>query len=184
MKRAVKYSSGMNLLGNTRLVSVLIAVLTLVTCSLPAIAETTLTVAIRWGAASGAGGIYAAAEEFEKLHPGVRIEFLHSAAWSDRVDDGLSSKLMTLVVSGLSPDIAMVGGHVVPQYAHLGLLMPIDRYITDSGLQKEDFIPAAWDQTQWLGKQYAMTLQVDPNFAFVWNKDLFGEAGLPKNQPP
>src|SRR5690606_40586242 len=39
------------------------------------------------------------------------------------------------------------------------------------GLNPRDFVPAAWNQTFWDGRQYALTLLVDPNFALVWKKD-------------
>ncbi len=147
-------------------------------------AQTTLQVAIVWGTEQHeSAGFLAAAEAFERLHPGVKIEFISGAGWSDP-GDGPTSKLMTHIAGGLSPDLAMVGGMGVPQFAHMGLLMPLDSYIQRSNVREEDFIPATWKQTQWLGKQYAMTLQVDPNFALVWQKDMFSEAGFDPDRGP
>src|SRR5690606_3627358 len=101
--------------------------------SVTASAQTVLRVAIVWGTEQHeSAGFLAAAEAFEKLNPGVEIEFIPGAGWSDP-GDGPTSKLMTLIAGGLTPDLAMVGGMGVPQFAHRGLLAPLDDYIEAYG---------------------------------------------------
>ena len=114
----------------------------------------------------------------------MKIEFVWEASMSDQLTHPHSVKLMTMIAGGIPPDVAYVAGQNVSQYALQGLLMPLDDYIRRSQLQPSDFIPPAWRQTQWDGRTYAMTIQVDPNFALVWNKLIFAEAGLDTERGP
>ncbi|HEX6971642.1 MAG TPA: extracellular solute-binding protein [Limnochordia bacterium] len=150
-----------------------------------AVAKTTLTVAVVWGpTGSASAGFEPVAEAFERLHPDVEVEFLWNAALADRATEAASTKVITMAAGGVPPDITMVGGQAVPQYAVQGLLMPLDAFIRSSGVRPGDFIPPAWRQTMWDGHVYAMTLQVDPNFALVWNQTLFAQAGLDTARGP
>jgi len=152
--------------------------------SLGAAAQTTLQVAVVWGEDTQEWqGFLAAGAAFERLHPGVKVEFLPVMGWLGSNTEQ-TARLMTRVAGGVSPDVTLVDGMMVPQYAHAGLLLPLDKYIEASGVVEQDFIPAAWRQTQWLGRQYAMTLHVDPNFPLVWNKEMFARAGLDADRGP
>ena len=169
------------MLRSIRLTGVAWALLLLLTASAQA---QTLRVAIVWGMQDPwSAGFFAAAEAFHTAHPGVKIEFIPGTGMGDPGED-ITTRLLTQIAGGLSPDLAMVAGVVVPQYAHMGLLKPLDQYIEASNVREEDFIPATWKQVQWLGKQYAMTLQVDPNFALIWQKDRFAAAGLNPDVAP
>lgn len=152
--------------------------------SSPVTAQKTLQVGVVWGEDSQEWqGFLAAGEAFERLHPGVKVEFLPVTGWLGS-NTQQTARLMTLVAGGVSPDVTLVDGMMVPQYAHAGLLMPLDKYIAAAGIDEREFVPATWRQAEWLGKQYAMTLHVDPNFPLVWNKSMFAEAGLNADQGP
>lgn len=171
--------------GSSKWCCMLAAIAIFLALSFTAVAQTTLTVAIVWGSEDPvSAGFHATAERFEELHPGVKIEFLPGTGMGDSPEELVTTKLLTLVAGGLAPDLSMVGGQSVPQYAHAGLLMPLQSYMRSDGVRERDFIPAAWQQTHWLGTPYAMTVQVDPNFALVWNKGLFSEAGLDAERGP
>jgi multiple sugar transport system substrate-binding protein len=45
-------------------------------------------------------------------------------------------------------------------------------------VNSKDFVPAAWDQNVWRGNVYALPLYIDTNFAMLWNKVKYAEAGL------
>jgi len=152
--------------------------------AVPAAAQK-LTVGVVWGPGGlESAGFEPAAELFEQLNPGVEVEILWTTSLGDFVTDEATARVINLIVGGVAPDIVMVGGQNVPQYAVQGLLHPLDRYVQADGLNRGDFVPPAWDQTFWDGKQYAMTLQVDPNFALVWNKEKFAQAGLDPERGP
>lgn len=175
-QKCKRQSVAMALLGLSLLITALF--------SQGAAAQTTLQVAVVWGEDTQEWqGFLAAGAAFEQLHPGVKVEFLPVTGWLGSNTEQ-TARLMTRVAGGVSPDVTLVDGMMVPQYAHAGLLMPLDKYIEAYGVKEEDFIPAAWRQTQWLGRQYALTLHVDPNFPLVWNKALFAMAGLDAERGP
>lgn len=145
----------------------------------------TISVAVVWGPTGTAtAGFEPAAEAFEALHPDVDVEIVWNTGLSDFVTDAPTARLINMIAGGVAPDVVMVGGQNVPQYAVQDFLAPIDAYVQADGIRKEDFVPPAWSQTFWAGKQHAMTLQVDPNFALVWNKDIFSQTGLDPDRGP
>lgn len=158
-------------------------VLVLVFASL-ALAQAKLTVAVHFASNSQeARGFMEVKEAFEQLHPGVEVEYLWTTSLAG---SGLShtSKLLTMIAGGTSPDVAMVVSHLTPAYAHQGILAGIGSYMERAGVNRSDIIPPALMQGVWEGEVYALPLIVDPNFAMVWNKQYFAEAGLDPNRGP
>lgn len=151
----------------------------------PVSAATTLRVAVPWGpGVTETSGFEPAAEAFKELYPDVEVEIIWETGLSSQLTDAATAKYLTMLAGGVPPDVVMVDGQNVPQYAVEGFLAPIDEYVERDGLNPRDFVPAAWNQTFWDGRQYALTLLVDPNFALVWKKDAFNEAGLDAERGP
>lgn len=162
-----------------------VVLLLAVVFALPVGAQTKLTVGVVWSAeGTESAGFIPAAEAFMELFPDVEIEFIWGTGLGDQITEAHTAKLLTMVAGGVAPDLVMVGGQNVPQYAVEGLLAPIDPFVQRDALDPSHFVPPAWNQTFWDGRQYAMTILVDPNFALVWKKDLFSEAGLPEDRGP
>lgn len=146
--------------------------------------QTKLVVAVHFGQNSQEGrGFMEVAEAFERAHPGVEVEFQWTTSLAG---SGLShtSKLLTMVAGGVSPDVAMVVSHLTPAYAHEGLLMGLSSYMERSGVSRDAIIPPALMQGVWDGEVYALPVIVDPNFALVWNKEYFAQAGIDPNRGP
>jgi len=153
--------------------------------ALPGMAATKLTVGVVWGpGTTSTAGFEPVAQAFMERFPDVEVEIVWETGLSDQVTDAPTAKLLTMLAGGVPPDVVMVGGQSVPQYAVEGFLEPIDAYVQRDGINPRDFVPAAWTQTLWGGQQYAMTILVDPNFALVWKKDAFNEAGLDADRGP
>jgi len=93
-----------------------------------------------------------------------------------------SSKLVVSVVAGSPPDAVVLYG--TSTWAVAGVLETLDSYIERDGLGEDDFWPASWREVQWDGHVWAVPLTSDPNFAFVWNKDVFAENGIPVDYGP
>lgn len=141
---------------------------------------TTLTFAVN----NPVAALDQAAEEFEATHPGVEIEFVYQAGIVDDGAHAFTSKVLTMIAAGTPPDIVWTGGHVLTQFAYQGLLLPLDSYLDKWNVNAADFVPPAWQQTVWDGHVYALPTLVDANFALIWNKQLFAEAGLDAEAPP
>lgn len=119
-------------------------------------------------------GLEKAAEGFVQQHPGVEVQFLPSTA----------EALKVAIVSGAPPDVVFVDGPYVSSWAVSGLIVPLTAYIHRDGVSRGDFIPPTWRQTEWNGEVWAMSVIVDPNFALLYNMDLYDAAGLDANNPP
>lgn len=156
--------------------SLLILVSILLWAGWPAAAAKSRVTFLLWNATDTTGkAIRAAADDFQRLYPDIEIEL--QGGWSP-------DKFMTTAIGGVPPDLVFVDGPVVSSWALRGLISPLDKYIQAARLSPREFVPPAWRQNDWNGHVWAMTLIVDPNFALVWNKDLFARAGLDPERSP
>jgi len=86
--------------------------------------------------------------------------------------------------SGTPPDVTWVDGPQVAEWAARGTLEPLDEQINAAGISADDFWTPSWNQCQYNGKVWALTLTSDANFGFYWNKGMFEDAGLDPEAPP
>lgn len=139
-------------------------------------AATTIRIAHRWGPDSHfAWGLESAAEGFQRRFPDIRVEILYG--YND-------DKYKLETVGGNPPDVIFVAPPGLLSWAVDGLLEPLESLAKTSKVSAADFFPAAWPQVVWQGRVWAMPLQVDPNFALIWNRTLFAEAGLDPDAGP
>jgi len=118
-------------------------------------------------------------EAFEASHPGIDVRPLFTP-------NNLSNnqKFFTSVAAKRPPDVVFVDGPQVAEWAEQGALIPLDKWIKENGISREDFFVPCWRQNEYQGHVWAMTYCADPNFAFVWNKKDFRDAGLNPDAPP
>jgi len=118
-------------------------------------------------------------EAFEASHPGIDVRPLFTP-------NNLSNnqKFFTSVAARRPPDVVFVDGPQVAEWAEQGALSPLDKWIEADGISSKDFFAPCWEQNQYQGRVWAMTYCADPNFAFVWNKKDFRDAGLDPDVPP
>lgn len=116
---------------------------------------------------------------FEASHPGVDVRPLFTP-------NNLSNnqKFFTSVAARRPPDVVFVDGPQVAEWAEQGALSPLDEWIRADRVSKEDFFAPCWEQNEYQGHIWAMTYCADPNFAFVWNRKDFRDAGLDPDAPP
>lgn len=78
------------------------------------------------------------------------------------------AKFLTLAAAGKPPDVLFVpsGGSVL-SYASQQLLLPLDQNVQTAKISSADFYTPAWNENLFGGKVYAITNEVDPNFAFA-----------------
>lgn len=119
------------------------------------------------------------ADTFNRTHPGIRVRLLYTPN-----DLASNQKFFTAVAAGIAPDVIMVDGPQVAQWAELGALQPLTGRLRRSGVKSEDYFAPCWKQNQYEGQMWATTYCADPNFAFGWNKKDFADAGLDPDHPP
>lgn len=126
-----------------------------------------------------ADGLRRVIARFEQTHPGISIKLSYAA-------NNLTSnqKLFLAIAGGVGPDLTFVDGQQLAEWAARGALQDITAPATAAGVRPEDFWTPRWKESVFDGRIYALPLAADPNFALVWNKQLFREVGLNPDKPP
>jgi len=114
--------------------------------------------------------------EFEKLHPGVRVE-LQTIPWSSAHD-----KLITAYAGRSTPDVCQLGNTWVTEFQAMNALAPLDSFVTLSNVvQKKNYFNGIWETNVIEGKLYGIPWYVDTR-ALFYRTDLLQEAAY--SRPP
>lgn len=111
---------------------------------------------------------------FEEANPDIKVELIAGGAHTGYLD-----KLMTLIASGLAPDIHFgTCDRLLPVYN--GWVRGLNDLVArDSDeIDIEDYLPEVFYSYEVDGELYGMSLNAVPQVVF-WNKDLFSQQGLP-----
>ena len=91
--------------------------------------------------------------------------------------------LLVRVVAGGAPDVVKFDRFNIAEWAHEGLLYPLDDYIVRDGIDPADFFPAAWNEQVYRGKTYGLPWNIDVR-VYLYNKEAFADSGLDPEAPP
>ncbi len=109
--------------------------------------------------------------EFERLHPGIRIE-LQQIPWT-----AAHEKLLTAFAGRVTPDIAQLGSSWVPELVALGALEPLDLAIAASNsVPPDDFFAGIWSGNVINGRTWGVPWYADTRILF-YRSDLLRRAG-------
>lgn len=100
---------------------------------------------------------------------GIKVERLGGAAWHSYYDG-----LNTALASSEKPDIAVMHGSNLPEYADRGLLMEVPSAM---GVDTSDYTEPATTAVEYDGKQYALPFDSHAIVSHL-NMDVLREAGL------
>ena len=126
-----------------------------------------------WNGLTGADGkiMDELIDQFTK-DTGIRIE-QQRIPWAD-----LYAKLQISVPAGQGPDLALIHTIEVPHFANDGVLEAIDESgATAKGFRADDYLPSTWQGGVYLGKRYALPLDVPQHLLYL-NVKVMREAGL------
>jgi len=112
-----------------------------------------------------------AAEEFKKENPNITVNV--QVIPSDQRSDKLSVAIQTKTL----PDAFFESIFAMTQYAHMGVLAPVDDIIDEE--TKKDIAQPIWDNVQIGGKTYFYPFGNNPG-TLMYNADMFKKAGLDK----
>lgn len=103
---------------------------------------------------------------------GIVIERLGGAEWGSYYDG-----LNTSFAGGDPPDVAVMHGSNLPDYADRGLLQSLEGYYPEYGIDPADWTGPARGAVTYDGEYYGVAFDIHANLFHV-NVDLFREAGL------
>ncbi|MGQ9733387.1 MAG: extracellular solute-binding protein [Candidatus Zipacnadales bacterium] len=138
-------------------------------------AEQAKLVFAAWGDPDSPWGKFCAhwIEEFQSTHEGVTVEY-QSTPWAD-----YHTKLLTQVAGGAAPDAFAHSNVYYPKFIAKGGAVPLEDLIANvPDYDLEDFIPTSLHLSTYKGKLYGLP-HISSAFTQVWNKQIFGELGLP-----
>ena len=126
-----------------------------------------------WAMGSEAEHVAALIADFERAHPGVRVD-VQQLPWTSAHE-----KLLTAFVGEATPDVAQLGNTWLPELAALGALAPLDAEVAASPIVRPtDTFAGVWDANVIDGVLYGVPWYVDTRLVF-YRRDLVAAAGFP-----
>lgn len=123
-----------------------------------------------WHGADGADGLIydAVGKAFQTDNPGVKVDN------SSIPFANYFTKTYSDMVSGAAPDIAIAYDPQILQWAHQGLLTPLNSYLSAAGINVSKMLPS--EQLAIVNGQIYGVLHNSNPRVLVYNSDLFGKA--------
>ncbi|MFP4055332.1 MAG: ABC transporter substrate-binding protein [Candidatus Brocadiia bacterium] len=87
----------------------------------------------------------------------------------------IERKLLVAIAGGNPPDVAGSYTFCVYPYADRNALVPLDDYLAEAGITREDYLPVFWDMCHYRGHMWALPT-TPATVALHWNKRLFRES--------
>jgi ABC-type glycerol-3-phosphate transport system substrate-binding protein len=127
-----------------------------------------------WGTPEEVDIITHSIEEWQKVHPELKIVFEHTPY------TGYDSKVLTRIAGGAAPDIIATEVNYFVTFASKSVLEDLTPWIAaDPEFKVSDFFPQVIDRFTVDGKLYAVPRDVAPFACVFYNKELFDQAGIP-----
>ena len=113
--------------------------------------------------------------EFNKSYPDVSVD-VQVLPWNGRYE-----KMLTAIAGGNPPNVVYLNDFQIPMFAHTSNLVPMEEVFTPSEL--EIYKTGAKNAASVNGTLYAIPVLTN-SLGYLYNTDLFTEAGLDPNNPP
>ena len=114
-------------------------------------------------------------DNFNKSQDRIQVDFLSIS--------GVTEKTLLATAGGIPPDIAGLTASSVAQYVDDHALEPLDPYIAEARLSRDQYVAAYWDMGTYGGHQYALP-STPASTALHYNRKMFRDAGLDPDRPP
>ena len=154
---------------NTRLITLVVLAIMLISISISGAAKETLTF-VYWQDPA-AGPIWKEIiDGFEKENPDIEVKAIVNPAdyWT---------KVLTMVAAGQAPDLMMVDYAFFPAWVTAGRWAKLDPYIERTNFDLSDVWEGSLLAGKYEGSYYAIPMDVN-NQAIFYNKTIFDEVGI------
>ncbi len=109
---------------------------------------------------------------FNKIYPGVTVDF-------QPIPADFQTKIKAMMAGGTAPDVFYVDDQLMTAFGAAGQLMPLDDYMAQAGVSRNDFIPALLTIFTLNGKTYALPKDWG-TLGLVYLPEAFQAAGIPE----
>ena len=116
-------------------------------------------------------------EEFEAKYPWIEVQNFVGG------QDMLDAQLIA-IAAGSPPDVLMVDRLRLLEYVSQDLLLPLDPFIAQSGLDLGIFFPGERALSQLNGVTYVLPMPTASLSLLYYNRDIFSRRGLDPDAPP
>ncbi|MEZ4616160.1 MAG: extracellular solute-binding protein [Caldilineaceae bacterium] len=120
-------------------------------------------------------------EKFMEEHPNIQIELAPIPGGE------YDAKILTSASAGTIGDIIFTSDvwTLHTRLVKLGVIAPVDDYLSANNISKEEWLPAAVDTLTHDGTMYGLPKASHPGESYIWlNNTLFEEAGIPLPESP
>ena len=109
-------------------------------------------------------------ERFNALYPGVTVDY-------QPIPDEFQTKLKASMAGGTAPDVFYVDDQLMTAFGSTGQLLPLDDYMAEAGVSRDDFIPTLLSIFTLDGKTYALPKDWG-TLGLVYLPEAFADAGI------
>lgn len=122
-----------------------------------------------WGSESEVSILKPLIADFEKLHPDIKVEFMH-------IPQNYFQKIHLLFASNTEPDVLFLNNQYLPIYANAGRLEDLGKYCEK--FECEKFYKNTLESMKYNNKLYAIPRDIS-NLVVFYNKNLFDKYKIP-----
>jgi multiple sugar transport system substrate-binding protein len=109
-------------------------------------------------------------ERFNALYPGVTVDY-------QPIPADFQTKLKAAMAGGTAPDVFYVDDQLMTAFGPTGQLLPLDDYMQEAGVSRDDFIPTLLSIFTLDGKTYALPKDWG-TLGLVYLPEAFADAGI------
>mgnify|MGYP001376025919 CR=1 FL=1 len=109
-------------------------------------------------------------QDFEAAHPDIKISY-------EPVPSDYPTKLQTDIAAGTVADVFYVDSMFAPDLMAAGQLLPLDDFMSQSGVSVDDFYPGLIASFQWQGQTYGLPKDWSP-LGTVYNQQSLSDVGI------
>jgi multiple sugar transport system substrate-binding protein len=109
-------------------------------------------------------------ERFNALYPGVTVDY-------QPIPADFQTKVKASMAGGTAPDVLYIDDQLMTAFAPTGQLLPLDDYMAEAGVSRDDFIPTLLSIFTLDGKTYALPKDWG-TLGLVYLPAAFADAGI------
>jgi multiple sugar transport system substrate-binding protein len=125
-----------------------------------------------WGDSSEQQVYHDSIARFEKVYPGVTVDY-------QPIPADFQTKLKAAMAGGTAPDVFYVDTQLMSAFGPTSQLLPLDSYMTEAGVSRNDFVPSLLSLFTLNGKTLALPKDWG-TLGLIYLPAAFTAAGIPE----